>query len=352
MKDSTGIQRALEDLLERYHAAGYYPSAAAVIFTGKETLAAAHVGDAEMGSLFDVASLTKIATATQILQLIDEDLLELDQELLSCFDELSSDIWFSKRFSGITIRHLLTHTSTLPAWYPFYIWRGQDFWTALKSALINQLPASGVVYSDINFILLGKLIERIRTMPLKDCLERFIVSPMGIHGEMMYQPDQDDARIIPSCCDNAIEERMCAERGLQFDGWRPKQTPVKGTVNDGNCHYYFGDVSGHAGIFSTVGAYQKLCQTYMASDQPLFIGAQQEQAISPGRGLGFETGPVYPHGCGHNGFTGTSIYISREHDIGAVAFTNRLYYPSPSGKNVGEFRRALHELAYSSRYMM
>ena len=352
MKESTGIQRALEDLLERYHGAGYFPSAAAVIFTGRETLAAARVGDSEMGSLFDVASLTKIATTTQILQLIDEGRIGLDQELLSYFDELSSDSWFSKRFSGITIRRLLTHTSTLPAWYPFYIWRGQDFWTALKSALINQLPASGVVYSDINFILLGKLIERIRKKPLKDCMEQYVAEPLNLQGKMMYQPDQDDARIVPSCFDNAIEERMCAERGLQFDGWRPKQTAVRGTVNDGNCHYYFGDVSGHAGIFSTVGAYQKLCQAYMTTDKPLFIAAQLEQTISPGRGLGFETGPVYPHGCGHNGFTGTSIYLSRERDIGAVAFTNRLYFPSPSGKNVGEFRRALHELTYSSRYMM
>ena len=343
------MQAALENLDERYHRAGYFPSAAVRIFNGTETLAQACAGEATQDALFDVASLTKLATTTGILKLIDESLIDLDDCIADHFAEIESDGWLRERFHGITIRRMLTHTSSLPAWYPFYIWQGEDFWTALKSALRNQLPVQGVVYSDINFILLGKLVELKRGLPLKDCLMRYIASPLGIVDQMMYRPPREGRAIIPSCYDNAVEEGMCAERGVRFEHWRLHNTPVIGTVNDGNCHYYFNDVSGHAGIFSTAYGYERLCQAYMRTEKPLYLQAQLEQEISPGRGIGFETGTIYPCGCGHNGFTGTSVYFSREYDIGAVAMTNRLYFTEPSGKNMNDFRRALHEMAFSLR---
>ena len=341
------IQACLEDLIERYHSAGYFPSASINIFDQKKTLASSCIGEAEEDSLFDVASVTKIATATGILKLIDGELLDINDQISDIFEEIRNDAWLFKRFQGITVRRLLTHTSSLPAWYPFYIWQGDDFWTVLKAAVNSQLPTEGVVYSDLNFILLGKLIEKKRGAPLKDCLTRFVTGPLGIEDEMMYQPPTEGKRIVPSCYDNTIEEQMCRERGMVFDHWRPRNVPVSGTVNDGNCHYYFGDVSGHAGIFATARAYQTLCQAYMRTEKPVFLEAQKEQTISPGRGLGFETTTMYPHGCGHNGFTGTSIYFSSQYNIGVVALTNRLYFQTPSGKNVGEFRRALHEMAFS-----
>ncbi len=341
------IQSALEDIIARYQTAGYFPSASVRIFDKDNTLASACAGDAREDSLFDLASVTKTATATGILNLIKEKLLDLDAPVSEQFQEIRNDTWLSKRLRGITVRKLMTHTSGLPAWYPFYVWQNDDFWTVFKAAVHSQLPTEGVVYSDLNFILLGKLLELKRKMPLKDCLTRFITEPLGIDDEMMYQPPAAGKHIIPSCNDNSIEEQMCADRGMVYDAWRPRNVPVIGTVNDGNCHYYFGDVSGHAGVFATARALQKFCQAYMNSESAIFREAQKEQPDSPGRGLGFETTTMYPHGCGHNGFTGTSIYFSTEYNIGVVALANRLFFPTPSGKNMGEFRRALHEMAFS-----
>ena len=342
------MESTLRDLVIRYHQAGYFPSAAVRVFNETETLAEVYVGEAKKDSLFDVASLTKIATATQVLQLISENVVSLDDEISQYFVEIRQSSWLEERFRGITVRRLLTHTSSLPAWYPFYAWQGEDFWTVLQSALRNQLPTAGTVYSDINFILLGKLVERKRGVPLKQCLKIYLTAPLGVENEMLYLPAvSDSSQIIPSCYDNRIEERMCADRGIRFERWRRHGTAVIGTVNDGNCHYYFHDVSGHAGIFATAGAYEKLCQLYMNTKNELLIDAQKTQPGCQDRGLGFETGTAYPHGCGHNGFTGTSIYFSKEYNIGAVAMTNRLFYPEPSNRGMGEFRRALHEMAFS-----
>ena len=335
----------IENITARYRDVGYFPSACVRVFNRRETLAVSCVGDAREDSVFDVASLTKIATATQVLLLIREGKLRLDMQLEEAFPEVAADAYLRERMRGIDLFRLLTHTSTLAAWYPFYTRGDEDFFTALVHALKHTEPTEGVVYSDLNFMLLGALLERVRGKPLAACLAEDLVAPLGL-GRMMYHPNAA-MPIIPSDYGNAIEIRMCEERGLSFDGFRPLGVPVVGTVNDGNCHYYFRDESGHAGIFADAEAYQRLCQFYMNAEDPLLIEAQREQPSAPGRGLGLQTGPSYPHGCGHTGFTGTSIYFSREYNIGVVAFTNRLFYPEGNQQVTGEFRRALHEAMFA-----
>lgn len=339
------LRRVIEDITARYQAAGYFPSACVRVFNQKETLACACVGEAEENSLFDVASLTKIATATQVFLLIEQGKLTLQTPLLYALPALAGDAYLVRRLEGITLYHLLTHTSTLPAWYPFYARRGEDFFTALKYALQHTEPTQGMVYSDLNFMLLGKIIEAVQGKPLAVCLQEDLVKPLGL-GHMTYLPDQS-LPIVPSCYGNPIETRMCAERGIAFDGFRPLGQPVRGEANDGNCYYYFKGVSGHAGIFADTLAYERLCQVYMNASSPLFLEAQREQPAAPGRGIGFQTGLSYPHGCGHTGFTGTGIYFSRTFDVGVVSFTNRLFYPHENENATWEFRRVLHEAAFA-----
>ena len=345
MSPEKRLARELEDITARYQEAGYFPSACVRVFNRRETLAVACVGDAREESVFDVASLTKIATATQILLLIGEGKLRLDMPLTEAIPEMASDAYLRERMRGIDLFGLLTHTSTLAAWYPFYTMEGKNFLDDLRYALQHTQPTEGVVYSDLNFMILGGLLERVRDMNLAACLAEDLVIPLGL-GMMKYHPDMA-LPLVPTDYGNAIEMRMCQERGLRFDGFRPLGVPVVGTVNDGNCHYYFHDEAGHAGIFADAEAYQRLCQFYMNTDDPLLISAQQEQPGAPGRGLGFQTGLSYPHGCGHTGFTGTSIYFSRAHNIGVVAFTNRLFYPEGNPQVTGEFRRALHEAVFA-----
>ena len=342
---SARLRREIEDITERYRAAGYFPSACVRVFNRRETLACACAGEATENSLFDVASLTKIATATQVFLLIGQGKLSLRTALPDALPPLREDAYLSERMKDITLYRLLTHTSTLAAWYPFYSRRGDDFYTALKYALRHTEPTAGAVYSDLNFMLLGKIIEHVQGKPLEVCLQEDLTQPLGL-GNMTYLPDRS-LPIIPSCYGNPIETRMCAERGIAFNGFRPLGQPVRGEANDGNCHYYFHGVSGHAGIFADALAYERLCQFYMNTAEPLLIEAQKEQPSAPERGIGFQTGISYPHGCGHTGFTGTGIYFSREYGVGAVSFTNRLFYPYENENATWEFRRALHEAAFA-----
>ena len=345
--DNKLLQTAIEDLVTRYRTAGYFPSASIRAFRKDQVLASVNAGDTTDDSLFDVASLTKIATTTIILQMIDRGMLSLRDPMTDLFPEAAHDPWFQKRFAGITLNNLLTHTSTIPDWYPFYAWKGSNFWTVFKAAVLTQPPVSGVVYSDLNYMLLGKLAEDRYGMTLDGILREQVARKLGIENEMMYRPSAGTYRIIPSSFNNQIEMDMCAERNIPFDGWRPLYQPVVGTVNDGNSHYFFDDVAGHAGVFATAHAYQVLCQYYMDSESPLMQLAQKTQTVSPGRGLGFQTTVLYPHGCGHLGFTGTSIYFSTEYNIGVVAMTNRLYYPAPNPQPTNDFRRALHETVFA-----
>ncbi|MBR6187148.1 MAG: serine hydrolase [Clostridia bacterium] len=345
MIDRRRLQREMEDVMARYQAAGYFPSACVRVFNGRETLACACVGEAKEQSLFDAASLTKIATAAQVLLLISAGKLALDEEIAALLPALSADEYLRGRTKGITLRRLLTHASSLPAWYPFYTRQGEDFYAALKYALSHTESSQGVEYSDLNFMLLGKALEAVQHKPLEQCLKEDLREALDL-GEITYLPEKT-LPLIPSSYGNPIEENMCRERGLVFDQFRPKDRPVIGEVNDGNAHYFFRGVSGHAGIFANAEAYERLCRFFMNTDDPLLVLAQREQPDTPTRGLGFQTGIPYPHGCGHTGFTGTGIYFSRSANIGVISFTNRLFYPRENPNATWEFRRVLHEAAYA-----
>lgn len=345
--DSKRLAAAVRSVVDRYHDFGYFPSAVVRVFDAEQCLACVCAGEAAENDLFDVASLTKLATSTQILLLTEDGRLSLEDRVASFFPEIDRDALLKERLDTVTLFQLLTHTSGLPDWYPFYEKKGAPFWDVLSWALAHTSPVRGVVYSDLNYMLLGKLLERVNGLPLEECLRQRLVEPLGL-GRMLYRPvPMENEKIIPSDFGNPIEMDMCAERKIVFHGFRPLGVPVIGTVNDGNSHYFFDDVAGHAGIFADAAAYMRLCQFYLRTDSPLMIRACQEQPESPGRGLGFQTTVMYPRGCGHTGFTGTAVWFSRERGIGAVSFTNRLFFPQGSSQPTNDFRRALHEAVFA-----
>ncbi|MBQ9210777.1 MAG: serine hydrolase [Clostridia bacterium] len=344
-----GLRAAIQDLTERYQQAGYFSDASVRVFDDEKSLCTACVGQAKEDSWFDVASLTKIATATQVLHLIQQGRLSLETRLMDHLTEIAERPSLAEKMNGITLRQLLTHTSHLPAWFPFYSELGKDFFEVLEIALDREGLVEGMVYSDLNFMLLGKLLERLGGKPLARCLQEDLVEPYHLGG-MTYLPE-GSLDLIPSSYGNPIERDMCAERGITFDGFRPEEAILRGEVNDGNSWYYFGGVSGHAGIFAQTEAYARLCQLYLRSTDPMMIDAQREQPGAPGRGLGLQTGLSYPHGCGHTGFTGTGIYFSRELNIGVVSFTNRLFVRQKCEGQTWEYRRVLQEMVAAAARM-
>lgn len=328
----------LDQILARYQQEGYYPSAVCQVFDKTDTLYHRALGQVTEDTWFDLASVSKIICTTMLLFAMEEGRLTPEDRVLDLLPAGRAHPVTRQRLENITVFQLMTHTSGIVPWYPFYV-DGGEFYAVLEHVLATTPPEPGMAYSDLNFMLLGQIFQQVTGLTLRDGLDHYIRRGLGIN-EISYGPIAP-ALAAPSCYGNQIEQRMCAERGLRFDGWRPNGVEVRGTCNDGNAYYYWHGASGHAGVFAPSSALARLCQFYLTTDLPYFLRAMETDVC--GRGLGFDRSDVYPDGCGHSGFTGTSLWISRQHQIGAVILTNKFYRVEgePPG-NSNEFRRAVH----------
>lgn len=286
------------------------------------------------GRWFDLASLTKLYTATAVLALSLERGISLDASVGGLLGRIRGAL--GERLRNVTLRALLTHTARFPAWYPFYA-DGRPFFEILA-----ELPVggAGMVYSDIGYMLLGEVLCAVTGLSLQEAVRQYVSDPLGID-QLCFRPDRA-LPLVPSCRDNAVEEQMCCEHGVSFEHFRPHLTDVVGEPNDGNAHYYFGGVSGHAGLFGTCRAAAGLGQFYLSVRDPAFLGAVTPQPGCSGRCLAFHTGGAFPTGCGHTGFTGTSLWIDRELGIGLALLTNRLYYDHLPQADMNAFRSEVH----------
>jgi CubicO group peptidase (beta-lactamase class C family) len=295
---------------------------------------------------FDIASLTKIFTTTAVLRLATFKKIDLDTTL--CDTKLGAVYCrdrplLAKAFAKTTPRMLLSHSSGFHYWYPFYAAkacaRGGDFADALEEVFEKHPPRAVTIYSDLNFMILGKLIESATGKALDVALCDLVCNPLGL-AESDYK---GHGHVAASEFGNRIERKMVEETGLEFTSWRPEDKPFIGEPDDGNCHYYFGGIAGHAGIFSTVRDACGLGRLYLDPeghfgyiDPALIAEARKDQGNA--RGLGFQLGELYPWGgFGHTGFTGSYLYLSAERDIAIAIFANRLHVESPT--NINEFRK-------------
>jgi len=328
---------SLDTIMEQYRSAGYYPSAVCHVFNDTDTLYHKSFGDVTADTWFDLASVSKIVCTTMVLFAMEEGKLTPEDSVLRHLPEQRLGPVTRSRLETVTVYQLLTHTSGIVPWFPFYS-DGRDFYTVLERVLSSTPVEQGMAYSDLNFMLLAQIFSHVTGLSLQEGLETYIKPIAG--EEIAYGPVNPDL-CAPTCYGNQIEQRMCAERGLSFDGWRPNGVEVRGSCDDGNAHYYWKGASGHAGVFASSTALMRLCRFYMTTDKPCFLRAMEETVFE--RGLGFDKTNVFPDGCGHTGFTGTSIWISREHRLGAVILTNKFYRMEgePPGSS-HEFRRAVH----------
>lgn len=296
------------------------------------------------GTMFDIASLTKVVgTTTSIMLLADRGLVHIDDPVSKYVKAFASP-----DKASITIRHLLRHTAGLYEWYPMF-YRASSKQETFK--LIGELPlafpvGAGRHYSDLGFTVLGEIIEKVSGMPLDQFEEQNIFVPLGM-SHTMYNPLAKGKRedIAATSFGNPYEKRMVYDPSLgyqfkeikheQWDGWR--HYVVRGEVNDGNAWYAEKGVAGAAGLFSTVEDLQKLVDMLMHGGK---VGATQfisEQTIQTfltkdqfKNGLGWMMDPQNPviqggpEGTfGHTGFTGTSIAVVPSRKISVILLINR-----------------------------
>lgn len=342
--------KRVDDFLNRMIDDEQIPGAVYGIINENETIAENALGMAHkklaipmhQETLFDIASLTKVcATLPGILLLIEEGLLELDDPVKRFFPDAFS--------AKLTIRHLLTHTSGLPAHIPFYSLglskeQVKDFIIGRSSVIGYDInPGEKVVYSDLNFILLGFLIEKMAGKPLDVFAKQYIYDPLSM-SQTGFNPEVDKEKVAPT-------EFIQDKNDYQW-----------GTVHDENAGHLQG-VSGHAGVFSNLVDLKKYVRMLLQSGldesghsflSPTILAESRRnytESLNLNRGLGWQLADdsFSPLGYflsrksyGHTGFTGTSFWIDPEHKLGVILLTNRVHISRDI--NMNRVRRIFHNL--------
>ena len=311
-----------------------------------------HKINCNIDSIFDLASVSKILTGTMILKLVAEGKLFLEQTLDELFKTAPLGPITKKYFKDITLKNLLTHSSGIPRWFPFYTQKG-SFWDVLEIMFEKFPREEGTVYRDPNFMLLGEAIVYASGLTLVESLD-LLNKELGT--SFTYNP-KNRAACVETERGNRIEKKMCEDLGLSFDGFRDFNANMRGEVNDGNCFYFWKGVAGHAGIFGIAEDLIKIGELYrnhgMVNGKPCGDSAQfipselaEKSTIDygGGRGLSWALQDIFIDGYGHTGFTGTSLYIYPAADLVSVILTNRLVIePAP---DLRDFRLQAHKIIH------
>jgi CubicO group peptidase (beta-lactamase class C family) len=314
-------------------------------------------------TVFDLASLTKpIATATAVMLLVHDGAVSLDDPVakhLPAFAERDKE--------AVTLRHLLTHSSGLRPWRGFHDLliererkRGErligtpaarDFVldSICRSALVHE-PGSAAVYGDLDFIVLGALVEAVTREPLDELCERRIFRPLGLERTRFVRL-ADGRSPLP----DAERRRFAATENCP---WRGRV--LWGEVHDPNASA-MGGVAGHAGLFAPAGDVMRFALALLdvwhgRSDalprEPLrlFLTRQRlpegsDWALgwdTPSAGRSSSGSHFSAASVGHLGFTGTSLWIDLEKEAVVVMLTNRVHLVAKRSKFA--LRAVVHDL--------
>ncbi|HYW51761.1 MAG TPA: serine hydrolase domain-containing protein [Gemmatimonadaceae bacterium] len=339
------VQDSLRVVLARAVADGAFPGAVAMVGNRAGVVATFGAGQLDARdsvrpdarTIYDLASLTKvIATTSLMLHLVDRGRVQLDAPVVRYLPE-----WRGPRASTITVRQLLAHSSGLAAWRAFYKEAVDKADARAQLMLVGPEvpPGTRYLYSDMNFMLLGMVAEKVTGMSLDRAFATIIARPLKL-ADTRFLPDSSTiARTAPT----------------EFDPWRQRQ--LRGEVHDENASRFEG-VSGHAGLFSTATDLSRIARLWLnrgtqdgvriASPRTVAIFTRAQDSLVSRRALGWEmaTGGnsggrrVSTSAFGHTGFTGTSIWIDPTRDLFVILLTNRVN-PTRENRKIGAVRTAL-----------
>jgi len=314
-------------------------------------------------TIFDLSSLTKpLATTTAFLILVRERKLKIDDRVTRLFHNFGVH-----GKTHITFRHLLAHSSGLPAWKAYFkeilkVERGgrvnflcshgakQHVYELIHREKPDAPPGQASVYSDPGFMLLGEAIEEISGVSLdRYCHER-IFKPLGMRSTSFIDLSLVRTRRIVPVTEMIAPTERCE--------WRKKI--ICGEVHDDNA-YAMGGVAGHAGLFASAGdvniLVSKLRDSYFGKN-PFLPDAILKEAFSrdktpqSSRALGWDTpspagsaagSRFSANSVGHLGFTGTSVWLDLEKMVHVILLSNRVH-PSASNDKIKDFRPVIHDL--------
>jgi CubicO group peptidase (beta-lactamase class C family) len=353
------LRDTVRGVLTRALADSAFPGAIAIVGNGQGELVEVAVGHLTWGepalvdrhTLWDLASLTKVmGTTTAIMQLVDAGKVDVDAPVQRYLPD-----WVGPGKTAVTVRHLLTHSSGLPAFKAYdRITTDRDSIDKLMFATpLDSVPGRAMIYSDIGGYLLGRIVARVSGMPFDEYVRK-MYRDLGMN-ETMFNPPRDLwPRVAPTEIDSL-------RGGL-----------VRGKVHDERA-YYLGGVSGHAGLFSSVHDLSKAARMLLnrgsvggerlvSSATLARFDAFADSAFS-NRGLGWQK-PSYPgmkfstagpggssraissQAYGHSGLTGTSIIVDPANDVYIILLSNRVN-PTRNNSKIGGVRTRLTDAVYA-----
>jgi beta-N-acetylhexosaminidase len=351
-----GPLKSAYDLLDRAVADGAFPGG--VLAVGWNNQLALHTfgklasdkksSRVQPDTIYDVASLTKpIVTTTAVMLLAQQKHMDLDAPVERYLPEFAAAAksdpdpgWRGR----VTLRMLLSHDSGLPGHRDFYkTAKGSRAILArvMAEPLVRE-PGTQIEYSDLGFILLGGVVERLTGLPLDQFAQQNIFKPLGMATSLFNPPRGLRERIAPTEHDTEYRKRL-----------------LRGEVDDENA-WAMGGVAGHAGLFSTAGDIAVFAQTLLNggiyTHHRLLARATIEEFTArralggSARALGWDV-PTEPSSAGryfppasfgHTGFTGTSLWIDPERKLFVILLTNRVN-PNRANEKIRQVRPALHD---------
>ena len=351
----------VDQLMEKGVRDGVFPGAALLLSRGGDILHRAIYGNAALepervgmrfGTLFDVASLSKVMATTAIaMRLQEAGRLELDVELASLLP-----VFKESAYRAVTVEHLLAHTAGLPAYVPYFQRFGvtevedlprDEVQARLLEWIAQETPlgAAGAerVYSDLDFIILGALLEKVGGESLRDLFRREVAAPLELH-QTLYSPVDRSRREAG---------RVAA---TEKDPWRGRL--LCGEVDDQNA-YLLGGVAGHAGIFTSVDDCHKFACELLRSVRGdsswlraetvgLFIGSDRRRTLGwdrPSQPTSQAGRYIHASAWGHLGFTGCSLWIEPDRELIVILFSNRVH-PTRSNDLIKAFRPLIHDAVF------
>jgi CubicO group peptidase (beta-lactamase class C family) len=316
---------------------------------------------ATLDTIYDLASLTKpLVTSLLCARRVEASELNLNSSIsqyLTEFDRTDKQ--------AITIRQLLTHSSGLPAWRPLYILAGGEAdrtLSAIANLELEYKPGTRVVYSDLGFIVLGLLLERMAGQRFADLVQSEVFRPLDLK-RTFFNPEIAMQTGIAACeTGNVYERETCQDSDASgYNNWREEL--IWGQVHDGNAHF-LGGAAGHAGLFSTVHETLALANQFVSSQTKLLRPDTCElfrenltRGLEEARSFGWQLAETKDSAAGadlpgdsfgHSGFTGTSCWNDPHHERVFILLTNRTHARALPFANINGVRRKFHSLAVAA----
>lgn len=318
--------------------------------------------EAQTDTIYDLASLTKpLVTGLLCAKLIEKKELEPGRSIDYYLPEFLLPESVKGGKDDVAIEELLAHKSNFIAWKPFYLLiknRSETLMEIVKTPLSLEQPI--VTYSDLNFLVLTFLLEKVYRKTLDEIAEEEIFEPLKLQNTFFNPPRKLRKRIAASEKGNEYEKQTCLDSGFDISKYTWRDYQIRGEVHDGNC-YFMNGVSGHAGLFSTAEETFKIARQFLPETTTLLKPETCElfrtnftPNFNEARSIAFQLAETKDSTAGvslsrdsfgHLGFTGTSLWVDPQKERIFILLTNRTHARALPFANINSARRAFHEIA-------